>query len=115
MSRPILLAAMALVSACTLSREYAPHSRPIEVGGSVESIVATDCGLDSAVFDIDGSLWIPTLYSDGDREGVPDGFNADNDPGTLTLVSEAEAEYRSSEGRVIPLTRVPGNLVVHDC
>jgi len=110
-----MLALVALLSACVVVSEYAPHSTPIEVGGSVESIIATDCGLDNAVFDIDGSLWVPTDLAEEDREGVPDGFQADNDTGTLTLRSEEEAEYRSSEGRVIELTRLSGNLRVQDC
>jgi hypothetical protein len=103
------------VLAACVSTEYAPHSEPIEVGESVEQIVATDCGLDNMVFDIDGSLWVPTVITEGDREGVPAGFEPDNDTGRLTLVSEDEAEHRSSQGRVVTLRRLSGNLVVRDC
>jgi hypothetical protein len=109
------LALVLLLSACVVVSEYAPHSTPIEVGGSVEWIIATDCGLDNAVFDIDGSLWVPSDLAEEDQEGVPEGFQSDNDTGTLTLRSENGAEYRSSQGRVIELNRLVGNLRVQDC
>ena len=113
--RAVFALTVIVVLAACVSSEYAPHSDPIEVGHSVRQIVATECGLDNAVFDIDGSLWVPTVISAEDREGVPAGFEADNDNGLLTLVSEDEAEYRSSQGRVVTLRRLSGNLVVQDC
>jgi hypothetical protein len=103
-----------LLAACTYSAEVVPHSSPVEVGDSTRGEASVRCGLDNAVFDLDGSLWVPSTIPEEDREGIPEGF-AENDVGTLTLVSEDEAEYRSSKGRVIRLTRLSGNFEVNSC
>jgi hypothetical protein len=107
--------ALLLTIGCTYSSVYAPLSSPAAVGDWVEYIVSTSCGLDWMSFDIDGSLWVPVSIDPADREGTPAGFAPDNDVGTLTFISEETAEYRSSQGRVIPLKRLPGNFEVQDC
>ena len=104
-----------LLGACSYSDTYGPVTEPAEVGVEAELIVATDCGLDNMVFDHDGSLWVPAAIDDRERHGTPDGFETDNDSGAIVLVSEDEAEYRSSLGRVIELTRLEGNLVTSGC
>jgi hypothetical protein len=112
--RELAIALTLLLAACTYSAEHAPLSSPSEVGVSVTWEVDVHCGLDNALFDLDGSLWVPTTIQERDREGVPEGFGY-YDTGTLTLVSEGEAQYRSSKGRVISLTRFVGNFVTSSC
>jgi hypothetical protein len=97
--RTLAIVLALLLAACTYSAEHAPLSSPAEVGVPVTSEVDVHCGLDNAVFDQDGSLWVPTTIQEEDREGVPEGF-AYYDRGTVTLVSKGEAQYRSSKGRV---------------
>jgi hypothetical protein len=104
-----------LAQACTYSSVYAPHPSPAQIGESVAYTVGTRCGLDSMAFDIDGSLWVPVSIEAADREGTPAGFARDDDVGTLTLVSDEAAEYRSSGGRVIQLRRLAGNFEAQDC
>ena len=103
-----------LLAACTYSADHVPLSSPAEVGDHITWEVDVHCGLDNAVFDLDGSLWVPTTIQERDREGVPEGFGY-YDTGTLTLVSEGVAQYRSSKGRVIPLTRFAGSFVTNSC
>lgn len=102
------------VAGCRVTSEYAPHSGPAAVGAPVEWIVSTGCGLSFMQFDLDGSLWLPQTIASEDQAGTPAGFAADNDTGTLTLVSTDAATYRSSGGRVIALKRMPGNVVLSD-
>ena len=102
------------VAGCHSTSEYAPHSSPVEVGVPVEWIVYSGCGLSFTYFDLDGSLWLPETIGPEDQTGTPAGFEADNDTGTLTLVSKEAANYRSSGGRVIALKRMPGNVVLSD-
>jgi hypothetical protein len=104
-----------LTTACHFSSEYEAHSSPAQVGVPIEFTVFTDCGLDWMAFDIDGSLWVAKTIDPADRIGTPSGFASDNDAGTLTLLSKDLAEYHTSMGRVVPLTRLPGNFVVDDC
>jgi hypothetical protein len=111
--RGLAIALALACSACTYSSEVAPHSGPADTGVPVEWIINTSCGLDRAVFDLDGSIWTPSNIGPGDREGTAVGD--DNDIGTLTLISEVRAEYRTSQGRVIQLRRLPGDLVRNDC
>ena len=115
MVRLLLLGLSILLTGCVFSSENAPHSTNVPVGTSEQWIISTECGLDEAVFDIDGSLWVPTNLAAADRQGPPDGFDPDNDVGVLTLTSEDQAVYRSSLGRSIPLVRLPGNFVIHEC
>ena len=111
-----LVAALALLlGTCSWSSEDAPHTGPAEVGVEAELIVSSDCGIDNMVFDHDGSLWNPTVIKDSERQGTPEGFESDNDVGTIVLISEDEAEYRSSHGRVVKPSRLPGHLVITDC
>jgi len=109
----VLLALAVAVSACHWSSTDAPHSGPAEIGVPVEWIINTSCGLDWAVYDLDGSLWSPTGIEAGDRNGTAAGD--DNDVGTLTLISKDRAEYRTSLGRVVPLARLPGDFTRDDC
>jgi hypothetical protein len=103
-----------LMAACTYSAIEIPHSSAGEVGVPIRGEASVRCGLDNAVFDLDGSLWVPATIPDADREGIPEGFT-EYDVGTLTLLSDDEAEYRSSKGRVIPLTRLGGTFEVNSC
>jgi len=111
----VLLATIAVAAiGCDVVSVYAPHSSRARVGSSVEEIVNTDCGLDGMSFDIDGSLWVPTTIDPAERAGTPPGFAPDQDIGTLTLASADQAQYRTSLGRVVPLTRLPGEFRVAD-
>lgn len=109
----VLVLALA-VSACTYSSTYEPHSGPAETGVPVEWIINTSCGLDWAVYDLDGSLWSPIDIKAGDQEGTVVGGD-DNDTGTLMLISNDRAEYRTSQGRVVALARLPGDYTRDDC
>jgi hypothetical protein len=92
-----------------------PHSSPAGAGDTVSYTVYTTCGLDAMAFDIDGSLWVPATIDPADRPGTPSGFAGPDDVGTLTLVSDQAAEYRSSRGRVISLRRLSGNFESEGC
>src|SRR5258705_4699597 len=99
MSRLCLAVALVLaLSACHYSSTNAPHSGAAKVGVPVEWIINTSCGLDWAVYDLDGSLWSPIDIDAGDRNGTAAGD--DNDAGTLTLISKDRAEFRTSQERV---------------
>lgn len=118
MTRPtsagIALAAL-LFAACSYASVYESVTSEAEVGVPAEQIVASDCGLDGMAFDHDGSMWVATAISDSERSGTPPGFTPENDVGTIVLLSEDEAAYTSSQGRVVPLTRLPGELRIDGC
>jgi hypothetical protein len=67
------------------------------------------CGLEFLT-DFDGSFWIPI---DPNPERDPPEFFYSQDSGTMTLVAENEAEYRSdSAGETAMLKRHDGPLIV---
>jgi hypothetical protein len=116
MRRKLAIAISLLVAqACTYSSIWEPHSSPAQIGESVSYTVSPRCGLDSVAFDLDGSLWVPVSIEAADREGTPAGFAKGDDVGTLKLVSDEAAEYRSSGGRVIPLRRLSGTFEAEGC
>ena len=96
MVRSLLLGLSILLTGCVFSSENAPHSTNVPVGTSEQWIISTECGLDEAVFDIDGSLWMPTDLADADRDGPPDGFDPENDVGVL------RGEWRARRNAAAP-------------
>ena len=110
----VALAFVLAVAACGFSSTYEPHSGAAEVGVPVDWTINTACGLDWAVFDLDGSLWSPIDMEAGDRNGTAAGGDS-IDVGTLTLLSNDRAEYRTSQGRVVALARLPGEFTRNDC
>jgi hypothetical protein len=80
-------------------------SAPVEMG--VEYQYTTGhCGL-SFLVDFDGSFWIPEdVPGDGPK------YYYNEDEGTMTLVSEDEALYLSSDSQETTLTRHVGSITV---
>ena len=87
-----------------------PSSGEAEVG--VKYAYDTSlCGL-TYDLDFDGSFWEPV-----DRlsnEDQPD-FFINPDQGSITLISEQEATYESSEGQTVELQRLDGPVVQRGC
>jgi hypothetical protein len=106
------LALAALVAACTFVSVVTPTSESASVGTSAPYTVYVECGLRHSVFDLDGSLWVPTGVTNEDVTTTPSGFLAPDDTGILSLVAPDKAQYRSSQGRVIELVRHAGNLEI---
>jgi hypothetical protein len=107
-----LLALMTLLVACTYVSIETPKSQRTSIGASVEYTVYVGCGLRQSLFDLDGSLWVPVGVTDDDLTRVPTGFQAPDDAGILTLVTRDRAQYESSQGRTIELTRHEGSLEI---
>jgi hypothetical protein len=116
MSRRLALLGLAMsVWGCAWTSVYASVTGPAQVGAPAELIVFSDCGLDNMVFDHDGSLWAPIAISESERSDTPEGFTPHNDVGAMVLLADGTAEYRSSLGRIVPLNRLPGELVLKGC
>lgn len=113
--RALLLGAVALIlMGCTVCGEYdVGHSARVPVGSSEETNIYTECGLRQSLFDLDGSLWRPLHPSAAEQ--APPGIGVPTDEGTLTLVAQDRAEWRSKLGGVVPLVRREGSLTVCGC
>jgi hypothetical protein len=93
-----------------------PNSGPVERGVDYRYTLGTHCGLNEAV-DFDGSLWDfagPGAPDDGNGN-PPLGFDNPFDYGTMRLVSQGVAEYRSSEGTIVVYHRRDGSKQVGMC
>jgi hypothetical protein len=97
---------------CTYSSVETAHSMPATVGESITWSIYTECGLKYSIFDLDGSLWVPVDVSPEEMERTPSGLARPDDAGTLTLISEDRAEYRSYTGRSFTLARHAGDLTL---
>ena len=83
-----------------------PRSGRVELG--VEYKFETGhCGLDVTT-DFDGSFWYPLKVIPGDP--IPDAFLEDQ--GTMTLIDQQRALYKSSSDRIVELRRIPRPVVV---
>jgi hypothetical protein len=83
-----------------------PSSGQVEMGVEYRYTLYTHCGLDGAV-DFDGSLWDfagPGPADDGSHS-PPAEFDNPFDHGTMKLVSEDVAEYRSASNLVVTYSR----------
>jgi hypothetical protein len=100
-----------------LSR-YFPRSGRASLGVSYQFQLYTHCGLDwPQAMDFDGSFWDPIgpgPASDGNGN-PPVGFGNPIDRGTITLISPALAQYRSSNGTVMQWRRHPGPQISGGC
>lgn len=97
---------------CTFSSVATPHSTPAIVGESIAWSIYTECGLKYSIFDLDGSLWVPVDVGPEEMERTPSGLARPDDAGTLTLLSQDRAEYRSYTGRSLILARHSGDLML---
>ena len=86
--------------------KYWPRSAPLEQG--VEYRFNTGhCGL-GFMTDFDASFW------EAAEDATPPDFYISEDTGTIEVVSEDEAVYRSSDGATATLTRLDGPLVTEE-
>lgn len=80
------------------------NSKPAQLGLPYRFVVATHCGIDWAI-DFDGTFWGPAPEdARAYRRGNLD-LRQPSDRGTMTLLSDARAEYRSKSGSVITYQR----------
>jgi hypothetical protein len=100
-----------------LSR-YFPRSGRVSQGVSYQFQLYTHCGLDwPQAMDFDGSFWDPIgpgPASDGNGN-PPVGFGNPIDRGTITLISQTLAQYRSSTGTMMQWRRHPGPQISGGC
>lgn len=121
---PLLVvgAAVAVIAAPGSPRRLLARSMPDTDSGRVESgadyrfTVYTHCGLDGRI-EFDGSSWDyagPGAPDDGSGNPPP-GFDNPFDRGTMKLISEDVAEYRSSSGSIVKYRRRDGSKPVDMC
>lgn len=108
LARPMPLYHSPIPASPTASGELVifPSSGRVERGVDYRFTLGTHCGLDDGI-DFDGSLWDyagPGRPDDGNGN-PPAGFGNPFDHGTIRLVSEDVAEYRSSAGSLIQYRR----------
>lgn len=77
----------------------------LEIGVPYGIDLYTHCGIDFWTR-FDGSYWDAVGY-DNSTGNPPEGLGNPSDSGTMTLLSEDEAEYVSASGKVIRFVRVP--------
>ena len=94
-----------------------PQSSPIPIGSTVELALWTHCGLDQALIDFAGTLWVPLGVPRGNGGVIaPPALVADpQDAGTITLLSAVTATYEAQTGNVILLRAVRGPRDVRAC
>lgn len=97
---------------CTFSSVATAHSGAASVREPIAWSIYTECGLKYSIFDLDGSLWIAVDVNPEEMERTPAGLARPDDAGTLTLLSEDRAEYRSYKGRSFTLIRHSGDLTL---
>ncbi len=93
-----------------------PVSGKVEEGVDYRYTLSTHCGLDRHI-DFDGSLWDfsgPGTV-DGGIESAPAGFNNPFDHGTMRLVSDDDAEFRSEQGLIVEYNRREGGKHIEMC
>jgi hypothetical protein len=87
-----------------------PNSGQAETGVKY-AYDTSHCGL-AYDLDFDGSFWEPVDPAPGDAQ--PD-FFINPDQGSITLASEEEAVYESSDGQTVKLRRIDGPVVQRGC
>jgi hypothetical protein len=97
---------------------FFPHSGRVTAGVPYRFQLYTHCGLDwPLAMDFDGSFWDPLGAGRAPDLGgnPPRGFGNPYDQGTLTLISPALAQYRSSSGGVLQWSRHAGPQISYLC
>ena len=96
---------------------FFPHSGHASVGVPYRLQLYTHCGLDwPMAMDFDGSFWNPIAPGPAPEGGNPPaGFGNPYDQGTVTLISPALAQYRSSTGAVVQWRRQAGPQIASPC
>lgn len=87
-----------------------PGSTEAEVGVRY-AYDTSPCGL-TFDLDFDGSFWEPVDQSPQDEEPS---FFINPDRGSITLISNTEARYESSDGQTVELRRLPGPVIQKGC
>jgi hypothetical protein len=83
----------------------AANSKPADLAKPYRFVLATHCGIDWAI-DFDGAFWQPLSQDErAFRRGRLKALDEPSDRGTMTLISEGQAVYRSNNGPVIRYTR----------
>jgi hypothetical protein len=76
---------------------YAPlEAGSAQIGATYRYTLFTHCGLDLVPIEFDGSEW--RIEGDPGGANPPSGFGNPEDEGTVTLSSDDEGTYTSSEG-----------------
>ena len=95
-----------------------PRSGRTTVAVSYQIQLFTHCGLDwPGVVDFDGSFWDPIGSGPASDRNAnpPPGYGNPYDRGTIMLISQTLAQYRSSGGSVMQFNRHAGSVIFSPC
>jgi hypothetical protein len=92
-----------------------PSSPNVEPEIVYRFMLLTHCGLDRSYPDFDSSFW--RYVGTGPSGGInaPPGFGNPIDEGTMTLLDEETAEFRSPSGKVARFGRIGGPIEILAC
>jgi hypothetical protein len=92
-----------------------PNSVPVDSGVPYRFTLMTHCGLRVSYPDFDGSFW--RYVGPGSSGGIsaPAGFEDPSDAGTMILLDQRTAEFRSASGKSARFRRIRGPIEVLGC